>query len=207
MEWHDVEILLGTESKQILQTCYGEPGDFLFGSIHLAHLPKQVAQQVAVLRGLVRSPATRVGSPADFFSVVRFLGVRRQECVVVALLDGGNRILGLRELFRGTATGATVSTRDVFLAALEYRASGVVVAHNHPSGQLLPSEEDDRFTGQLVRGGRLVGIPLVDHLIVGRGEFFSYRAAGRIIPSGRRPTSKIRPTPLPSDQCQNSGSN
>jgi len=64
--------------------------------------------------------------------------------------------------------------------AITDRAAGVVLVHNHPSGKVEPSREDEAVTERLVRVGRLVGIDVVDHVIVGRGGNFSFKAAGML---------------------------
>ncbi|MGH9361869.1 MAG: RadC family protein [Thermoanaerobaculia bacterium] len=114
-----------------------------------------------------REPMTR---PAE---VVRYLAlryaVRDQEVVGALFLDGRNRLLADRELFRGTLTRAAVEPREILKESLLRGAAGMLLFHTHPSGDPSPSTEDLLFTRRLAEAGELVGVRLVDHLIVGGG--------------------------------------
>lgn len=103
-----------------------------------------------------------------------------QERLGAAFLDSRQRILGQREIFVGTINSALVSTRDIIRFALLERASGVVVYHNHPSGNPGPSGEDVNFTRKLRQSLELVDIELVDHLIVGGQRWVSMAARGMV---------------------------
>jgi DNA repair protein RadC len=98
-----------------------------------------------------------------------------QERLGAVYLDSRKRIIREREIYIGTLSTATVSTRDVFRIALEEGAAAVVVFHNHPSGDPMPSAEDVRFTRALVTAGSLMEIEVVDHLIIGSSRFVSLR--------------------------------
>jgi len=86
----------------------------------------------------------------------------------VLCLDARSRALGLLEVARGTITACLVHPREVFRPAIARGATHLVVLHNHPSGDPEPSPEDFALTERLVEAGRLLGIPVVDHLVVGR---------------------------------------
>lgn len=104
-----------------------------------------------------------------------------KEIFKVIYLDGANAVLNLEDLSRGTVGGAVVHPREVIERALIHRASGLVFAHNHPSGKTKPSPEDFRLTRQLVHCARLVEMNVVDHLIIGKGaEYFSFRDQGHL---------------------------
>ncbi|MEK6710390.1 MAG: DNA repair protein RadC [Nitrospinota bacterium] len=94
------------------------------------------------------------------------------------LLDTKHRLNRELTISRGTLAGTAVDPREVFSAALRERAAAVVCAHNHPSGDPAPSPEDRALTARLRQSGQLVGVPLLDHVIVGRGAFFSFAEAG-----------------------------
>jgi len=98
-----------------------------------------------------------------------------QERFAVLLLDVKHRLIGTQIITIGTATETLASPRDIFREVLRQGATRVVVAHNHPSGSLEPSSEDITLTRQLLEGAQLLGIPLLDHLILGHGEFRSLR--------------------------------
>jgi DNA repair protein RadC len=81
-------------------------------------------------------------------------------------------------IFRGTVDACLVHPRDIFRFACAENASSVLIAHNHPSGDPLPSERDLIFTRQLIRAGKIMEIPVIDHLIVTRSNFSSFARMG-----------------------------
>ena len=93
-------------------------------------------------------------------------------------LDRGNRILGNCRVSRGGLHGTVADPKVIFKEALDRRASSVILGHNHPSGQLRPSEEDIALTRKLVEGGRLLEIIVQDHLIVTSSGYFSFADNG-----------------------------
>jgi DNA repair protein RadC len=90
------------------------------------------------------------------------------------LLDRGNRLLERVPISVGGLHGTVADPKMIFKKALDRRASGLVLAHNHPSGQLRPSEEDIRLTRKLVDGSRLLDLAVQDHLIVVQSGYFSF---------------------------------
>jgi DNA repair protein RadC len=115
---------------------------------------------------------------ADHFRP-RFIG-KRQEIVLAAFLNGQNQPLGEKDIAEGTPTQATVYVRRVIEEALHLSAAAVVLVHNHPSGNPDPSAGDDDTTLDLLKACRLVQLVLLDHVIVGESEHFSYSDAGRL---------------------------
>lgn len=98
-----------------------------------------------------------------------------QERFAILLLDVKHRLMGTQIITIGTATETLASPRDIFREVLRQGATRVIVAHNHPSGSLEPSPEDIHLTRQLLEGAQLLGVPLLDHLILGHDEFKSLR--------------------------------
>lgn len=98
-----------------------------------------------------------------------------QERFAVLLLDTKHRLLGTRVITIGSATETIAHPRDIFREVIRQGATRVIVAHNHPSGSLEPSPEDIELTRQLLAGAQLLGIPLLDHLILGNGDYRSLR--------------------------------
>ena len=96
------------------------------------------------------------------------------------LLDRGNRLLELRKVSEGGLHGTVADPKVIFKMALDHRASSVVLCHNHPSGQLRPSEEDIRLTRKLTDGGRLLDIAIHDHLIVASSGYYSFADNGML---------------------------
>lgn len=97
-----------------------------------------------------------------------------QELLMVAVLNTKNEILDIKTIFKGTLNSSVAHPREVFAYALEYRASKIIIAHNHPSGDTAPSEADLRFTKRMIACGELMGIECLDHIIVGH-SFFSLK--------------------------------
>lgn len=100
---------------------------------------------------------------------------KQQEYVVSLSLDGGHRLLAQRTITIGTLDTVLAHPREVFSDAIVDRAASVIVAHNHPSGDVRPSQKDVTLTQQLAAAGQLLGVPLRDHVIVTKTEHFSYR--------------------------------
>jgi DNA repair protein RadC len=102
-----------------------------------------------------------------------------QEILGALFLNPRNRLIALQEMFRGTLDRISVDPRCILKAALQHRAAGLIVFHNHPSGDPSPSTADLCFTRRLARAGDVVGVRLVDHLIVGIGRWVSIRSIAR----------------------------
>ncbi|NCJ07995.1 DNA repair protein RadC [Synechococcales cyanobacterium C] len=98
-----------------------------------------------------------------------------QEHFAVLMLDVKHRLMGTRVVSIGTATETLAHPRDIFREVIRQGATRVIVAHNHPSGNLEPSAADLSLTRQLLAGAQLLGIPLLDHLILGNGDYCSLR--------------------------------
>ncbi len=117
-------------------------------------------------RFFLGSQMTNVTSPGALMPHLAFLKFRNQECFVTVSLSSSNGILGVHPVTFGLADRTPVHAREVFAEAIRDRASSIIIAHNHPSGALVPSEEDKSVTRALCRAGRLLEIPVLDHLIV-----------------------------------------
>lgn len=106
------------------------------------------------------------------------LAARPHEVFAALFLDTQNRLIALEELFRGTLTQTSVYPREIVLRALHHQAAAVVLAHNHPSGSVMPSRADDAITQTLKAALGLVDVRVLDHVIVGPGESFSMAERG-----------------------------
>ena len=115
---------------------------------------------------VIDSPEVAVAQLADIRS-------KKQEYFVCLTLDGANRLIAKRIISIGTLTSSLVHPREVFAEAITDRAASVIVAHNHPSGSLTPSEADRAVTERLRGAGELLGITVVDHVILTRQGFTS----------------------------------
>lgn len=102
-----------------------------------------------------------------------------REHFMVILLDARRNVKGVSVVSIGTLSASLVHPREVFRPAIVAGAAGIVVSHNHPSGDASPSPEDRDATNRLKRAGDLIGIPVLDHVIIGaQGSFYSFREHG-----------------------------
>jgi DNA repair protein RadC len=119
-------------------------------------------------------------SPRDVFLVAEDLRRKRREFFVVLLLDSKKELIGKEVISIGTLNASLVHPRELFLPAISDAASEIVLVHNHPSGDLTPSEEDLALTRRIAEAGKLLGIELLDHVIVSRTGYKSLREEGII---------------------------
>jgi len=106
----------------------------------------------------------------------------KREVFTVVLLDGANRIIRDESVSQGVLNASVVAPREVFKPAVDHGAAGVILVHNHPSRETAPSGEDRGVTGQLVRAGEIMGIPVLDHVILAGGGYFSFAKEGLLKP-------------------------
>ena len=97
-----------------------------------------------------------------------------KEQFVVILLNNKNKVIGTEVVSEGSLSGSIVHPREVFAPAILHHAAAIMVAHNHPSGDPKPSIEDEEVTRQLLRSGKVLGIPMIDHVIIGDGNYYSF---------------------------------
>ena len=102
----------------------------------------------------------------------------KKECFWNVLLDGRNRITRLVRVSEGSLTSSLVHPREVFRVAIREAAVGVLFVHNHPSGDPAPSSEDIQITKRLAETGKIVGIRVLDHVIIGARQYFSFADQG-----------------------------
>lgn len=106
---------------------------------------------------------------------------RDREAFVVLLLDVKHRVIAKEVVSIGILDGALIHPREVFKAAIVANAAAIIIAHNHPSGDCTPSGQDHEATRRLRDAGKLLGIPVVDHVIVGPGgDRYSFREGGNL---------------------------
>jgi DNA repair protein RadC len=131
-------------------------------------------------RRRIKPEGAKIRTPADLLPHVRHYADRKQEHFLCASINGANEILNIRVVSIGLIDRTPVHPREVFADVLSDRASAVIVAHNHPAGDLEPSASDIDVTNQLKAAGSVVGITLLDHIIFNRTGYFSFLEAGRL---------------------------
>lgn len=132
-------------------------------------LASRMAKAAAKERLCFGNPATI----ADY--LMEELRYEEQEQLMALFLDTRNRLLREKLIFKGTVNTSPVSPREIFLEALEVHAVHIVLVHNHPSGDPVPSKEDIRMTQRVYRAGEILGIRLLDHVIIGDGCYSSLK--------------------------------
>lgn len=98
----------------------------------------------------------------------------KQENFYSIYLDSKSKLITYRLLFKGTINKSVVHPREVFKYAFLESASSIIVIHNHPSGDSTPSKEDEQTTLSLIKAGSLIGIPIIDHIVFGNNNYFSF---------------------------------
>jgi DNA repair protein RadC len=128
------------------------------------------------------STGMRISSSADLFRHFH-PGLRdlKRELFKVVLLDAKNAVLRETTVSEGSLTLSVVHPREVFALAVRESAAGILLLHNHPSGDPTPSPEDRSLTDRLVAAGRLLGIRVLDHLIIGDGRYVSFADQGWLL--------------------------
>ena len=126
-------------------------------------------------------PSKHIHGPEDAAHIINEvldLENEAQEVFGAIYLDTKNAVLGVMELTRGSVNASIVHPREVFKGALLHNASSTIVFHNHPSGNSNPSREDIAVTHRLIKAGRILDIPVLDHIIIGNSQFLSLKEHG-----------------------------
>ncbi len=131
-------------------------------------------------RRRLKPAESTVRSPEDLIPLIRHFGSRRQEHFLCITLNGAHEVTGIHTVSVGLVNRTLVHPREVFRPALEESAAAIICAHNHPSGHLEPSSEDTEITRRLSEAGRILGIPVLDHIIFYGSRFYSFLSDGKI---------------------------
>ena len=126
-------------------------------------------------RYLLKSEQPIIDSPEKAVEQLADIRDKKQEYFVCLSLDGANRLIAKRIITIGTLTSSLVHPREVFADAIADRAANIIVAHNHPSGTLTPSQADIDVTHRLKETGELIDIKLIDHILVTKGAYQSIK--------------------------------
>lgn len=103
-----------------------------------------------------------------------------REIFTILMLNIKHKVIGIHDVSVGSLTASVVHPREVFKAACLANAAALIIAHNHPSGDPQPSKEDLNITRTLIEAGKLMDIPIIDHIIIGDGNFISFTQEGHI---------------------------
>lgn len=103
-----------------------------------------------------------------------------QEEFIVLLLDVKNNLINKEVIFKGSIAISEIHPREIFKCAIENSSSKIIVAHNHPTGDATPSKMDIEVTEKLIEIGSLIGIPVIDHVIIGNNNYYSYHEGKKV---------------------------
>jgi DNA repair protein RadC len=140
----------------------------------------QILSAIELSRRYLIKQNIKITSADDVYRELQEYSRKKQEYFLCITLDGASHIIQKRIISIGTLNQSLVHPREVFSDAIADRAAGIIIAHNHPSGQLTPSIEDKRVTKRLKEVGIIMGIELLDHVILSREGYFSFRDEGLI---------------------------
>ena len=139
-----------------------------------------VLAAIEFARRRIKPEGLKISTPADVLPLIQHFADRKQEHFLSVTINGANEVLNVRVVSIGLIDRSPVHPREVFADALTDRASGIIVAHNHPAGGLEPSLSDIDATKQIKQAGDVMGIELLDHIIFNRKGYFSFLEEGRL---------------------------
>ncbi len=191
-------ILIGSgyQGKNVLQLAKD-----VLAKYQAKNLPKLTYQELILQKGIGKVCACRIlaafelssrlllnqdekaviiDSPQDAYQLLKPAGSYQKEHFIGLYLNARNQLICQETISIGSLNANIVHPREVFEPAITHHALSLLVAHNHPSGDPQPSEDDLEITKRLVKAGNLLGINLIDHLIISAKEFFSFKEKGLI---------------------------
>ena len=142
--------------------------------VALAELNRRMNRKIISLTGI------KINTPQKVFEFYKNKINSMQEHVYCIYLDSHKKIIKQQLLFIGTVNYSMIHPRDIFKEAYLLNASSIICVHNHPTGDVTPSKNDINITVRLKEIGNLLGIPLIDHIIVGTDKYYSFLENGKI---------------------------
>ena len=136
----------------------------------------ELSKRIATYNAKQELSFSEPSSIADYY--MERLRHEEKESLFCMMLDTRNSLIGDECISKGTVNYAVLSTRELFLTALRYRAVSIILVHNHPSGDPTPSEEDIMLTERVKRAGKLLDIALLDHIVIGDRCYISFVESG-----------------------------
>jgi len=127
-----------------------------------------------------KNPTRKILFPGDALPALLRYRNRKQEHFIVVTLNGANEVIRLHVITKGLVNRTLVHAREVFRTALYDNAASIIIAHNHPSGSVDPSNEDTEVTQRMKGAGDIIGIAVLDHIVFSKRGYYSYRENGRM---------------------------
>ena len=120
----------------------------------------------------------KISSPIEVYTLVKRYAAEKKEHFILLTLNGAHNVISVCIVSIGLVNKTIVHPREVFCRAISDMATAIIVCHNHPSGALIPSDEDRQITERLFAAGELIGIPLIDHIVFSTTGFTSMKEQG-----------------------------
>ncbi len=140
----------------------------------------RIAAALEFSRRIILPGTRKIGFPGDILPVISHYSDRKQEYFLCLSLNGAHEVMNSRVVSVGLVNRTIVHPREVYADPLIDRAAAVIVAHNHPSGNIQPSREDIEITVRLKKSGETLGIQLLDHIIFSVKGYYSFLEDGKI---------------------------
>ncbi|MCI9526921.1 MAG: DNA repair protein RadC [Lachnospiraceae bacterium] len=176
------QTLLAQKDKGLMNLVYMNPQEMKeipgIGQVKAAQL-KCIAELAGRIAKCNRLGDVRLNEPASIaYYYMETLRHEPKERLLLAMFDAKSNLLGDEVVSVGTVNYSLVSPREIFISALECHAVHIVLLHNHPSGDPTPSDADIQVTYRVMESGRILGIALADHIIIGDNRYMSFRENG-----------------------------
>jgi len=126
------------------------------------------------VRRSIKPEGLKIKFPVDVLPLIQHFGDRKQEHFLCISINGANEVMNVRVVTIGLVNKSHVHPRELFADVIEERASAVIIAHNHPNGDLKPSDEDIRITKRIKDASTILGISLLDHIIFSSKGYYSF---------------------------------
>jgi DNA repair protein RadC len=128
------------------------------------------------LKSFKNNNAYYVKTPQDVAEfVMEDMRYLKKEYLKLVLLNTKNMVVSVKDVSIGSINSSIVHPREIFIEAIKYSCSSIVICHNHPSGDPSPSQEDINITKRIYEAGKIIGIELIDHIIIGDGKYISLK--------------------------------
>ena len=154
--------------------------DETMGKLKINRPPKIRIVYSKKLKNKDRPKITKSQDAVYVFREIWSKQIEVREEFIVLLMDRSNRVLGYQFLSKGGITGTVADIKLIYSVALESLASGIIIAHNHPSGNLQPSNSDLQLTKKIQEAGKYIDVILLDHIILTRESFYSFADNGQM---------------------------
>ncbi|MCK5679507.1 DNA repair protein RadC [bacterium] len=139
-----------------------------------------VAAAFEFVRRRIKPEGLEIKFPVDVLPLIQHYGDRKQEHFICVSINGANEVMNVRVVTIGLVNKSQVHPREVFADVISERASAVIIAHNHPHGELKPSEEDIKITRRIKESSKILGINLLDHIIFNAKGYYSFVENGEL---------------------------